>query len=171
VTIPAISVSTQLGVDFIAAGGVGAGGLTVSASRLAGADANGKVRLYAPTTVALGSSISHYDTAASPNLLMEPSITPTLEASLNVDLTAALFEDIGWKTELSLANCGAGSGAPAVDETGEIYAGPVYYCAIGAKNKGAAQSCATQYLNTLKKAGIISGATKGTLTSCAASGK
>jgi hypothetical protein len=121
--------------------------------------------------VALGSSISHYDTAASPNLLMEPAITPTLEASVNVDLTAALFEDIGWKTELSLANCGAGSGAPGVDVTGEIYAGPVYLCAIGAKNKGAAQSCSTQYLNTLKKAGIISGATKGSLTSCAASGQ
>ena len=171
VTIPAISVSTQFGLDFIGAGGVGAGGLAASASRLAGADAAGRVRLYAPTTYAAGSSISHYDTAAEPSLLMEPSITPSLRASANVDLTAALFEDIGWKTELSLAGCGAGSGAPGVDVTGEIYAAPIYYCAMGAKNKGAFQSCSTQYLNGLRNAGLIGGATKGALTSCAASVK
>lgn len=171
ITIPAISVSTQLGLDFIAAGVPGAGGLVVSATRLAGTDASGRVRLYAPLPFTPGSSISHFDTIAEPSLLMEPAITPALEASHNVDLTAALFKDIGWKTEISLANCGAGSGSPGVDVTGEIYAAPVFYCAIGAKNNGQAQSCSTQYLNTLKDAGIISGGTKGTLTSCAAGGK
>ena len=171
VTIPAIGVSTQFGLDFLALGGVGAGGLAASATRLAGADAAGRVRLYAPTTYAAGSSISHFDTAAEPSLLMEPAITPGLRASVNVDLTAALFEDIGWKTELSLAGCGAGSGAPGVDVTGGIYAAPIYYCANNAKNKGAFQSCSTQYLNSLRNAGLISGATKGSLTSCAASGK
>lgn len=171
VTIPAIGVSTQFGLDFLANGGVGAGGLAVSATRLAGADAAGRVRLYAPTTYAPGSSISHFDTAADPSLLMEPFITSALRASINVDLTAALFEDIGWKTELSLAGCGAGSGAPGVDVAGGIYAAPVYYCANDAKNKGSFQSCSTQYLNSLRNAGLISGATKGSLTSCAASGK
>jgi len=170
ITIPAISVSTQLGVDFIAAGGVGAGGLASSADRLAGADAAGRVRVYAPTTFAPGSSISHFDTAADPSLLMEPAITPLLKASANVDLTAALFEDIGWKTELSLGGCGAGSGAPGVDVAGDIYAAPIYYCANDAKNKGAFQSCSTQYLNALRDTGVIGGATKGSLTSCAAGG-
>lgn len=170
ITIPAISVSTQFGVDFIAAGGVGAGGLALSASRLAGADASGRVRLYAPSPYEPGSSISHFDTAADPSLLMEPAITPLLKASANVDLTAALFEDIGWKTELSLGGCGAGSGAPGVDVTGDMYAAPIYYCANDAKNKGAFQSCSTQYLNALRDLGVISGATKGVLTSCAAGG-
>lgn len=57
---------------------------------------DGFVRLYAPTVVALGSSISHYDTTANPNLLMEPFITNTLRAADTFDLTPALFEDIGW---------------------------------------------------------------------------
>lgn len=170
IVIPAISVSTQFGVDFLGAGGVGAGGLAPSATQLSGTDAGGNVRLYAPVPVALGSSISHYDTIAEPNLLMEPAITSTLRASANVDLTAALMKDIGWKTELTLSDCGKGNGSPATDKTGEIYAAPIFYCANNATNGGSFQSCSTQYLNDLKKAGIISGATKGTLTSCAASG-
>ncbi|HKO01393.1 MAG TPA: PA domain-containing protein, partial [Thermoanaerobaculia bacterium] len=39
-----------------------------------GSDNSGNVRLYAPCTVIGGSSISHWDVVASPNLLMEPSI-------------------------------------------------------------------------------------------------
>jgi hypothetical protein len=57
---------------------------------------DGYVRLYAPSIVALGSSISHWDTSATPNLLMEPFITSDLTPSLGLDLTPYLFEDIGW---------------------------------------------------------------------------
>jgi len=56
----------------------------------------GYVRLYAPDPVALGSSISHWDTTATPNLLMEPFINSDLRASETLDLTPFLFEDIGW---------------------------------------------------------------------------
>jgi hypothetical protein len=171
VTIPAISLSTQFGVDFIAANTVGNGALKGSATRLAGADAAGRVRLYAPSVYEPGSSISHYDTAASPNLLMEPAITPTLTAATNVDLTAALFQDIGWKTELSVAGCGTGSGAPATTVSGFNLASPVFICADGAKNKGDFQSCSVQYFNVLKKNGVISGAYSGKFSSCTASGK
>ncbi len=170
ITIPAISVSTALGDALIAAGSA-TGGLAGSANKLAGADAQGRVRLYAPPTYEPGSSISHYDTAASPNLLMEPAITSTLAASRNVDLTAALFEDIGWKTELSVAGCGSGSNAPATLVSGVYLASPVFACANNAKNKGAFQSCSTQYFNALKQAGVISDAYKGTFSSCTASGK
>ena len=170
VTIPTIGVSQALG-DGLFAAGTATGGLAASPTRLAGADASGKVRLYAPTVVALGSSISHFDTAAEPSLLMEPAITPLLEASHNVDLTAALFEDIGWKTELSLVGCGAGSGSKAVDVTGEVYAAPIFTCADNASTKGGFQSCAVQHLSSLRNAGIISGATKGNLGVCAAAGK
>ena len=58
--------------------------------------AGGFVRLYAPNPVEPGSSISHWDTTATPNLLMEPFINPDLRASETLDLTPALFEDIGW---------------------------------------------------------------------------
>ena len=170
VIIPVISVSTQFGVDFLGAGGVGAGALAVSETTLAGTDSAGRVRLFAPNPVQLGSSISHYDTIAEPNLLMEPAITSTLHATTNVDLTVALFEDIGWQSEISLVDCGKGSGSSGVDETGEMHAAPIFYCADNASSQGKFMSCSTQYLNTLKKAGVISGATKNALTSCAASG-
>lgn len=70
--------------------------LSFDSSRLAGANAAGQVRLFAPGSVQPGSSFSHWDTVASPNLLMEPSITDTLTAAVDVDLTAALYADIGW---------------------------------------------------------------------------
>lgn len=63
---------------------------------LQGADRNGRTRLYSPTVVALGSTFSHFDTDLQPNALMEPFDTPEVQAQLNVDLTPALFSDIGW---------------------------------------------------------------------------
>jgi hypothetical protein len=170
VVIPAISVGTDAGTTLIGAGTFHSAGFIVSTTRLAGTDAAGRVRLYAPNPVQPGSSISHFDVVAQPSLLMEPAITPLLAASHNVDLTVALFEDIGWKTEISIANCGAGSGSAATDLTGEIYAAPIFTCADNAKNKGQFQSCSVHVLNDLKKDGIISGATKGNLGTCTAQG-
>ena len=57
---------------------------------------DGYVRLYAPNPVQPGSSISHWDTSATPNLLMEPFINSDLAPSFDLDLTPYLFEDIGW---------------------------------------------------------------------------
>lgn len=56
--------------------------------------ANGRVQLHTPTTFAGGSSISHFSTAASPNLLMEPSINVGLP--IDLDLTRQQMRDIGW---------------------------------------------------------------------------
>lgn len=55
-----------------------------------------KIRLHAPGTLQVGSSVSHWSTAASPNLLMEPSINTGLDAEL--DLSPLLMKDIGWNT-------------------------------------------------------------------------
>lgn len=54
----------------------------------------GFLRMYAPNPVEPGSSVSHFTTAASPNLLMEPAITSTIFSG--TDLTVPLFRDIGW---------------------------------------------------------------------------
>lgn len=62
-----------------------------------GTDEAGKVLLYAPTTVSPGSSIGHWDRAASPDLLMEPFTTTGQSASL--DLTLRAFADMGWYGE------------------------------------------------------------------------
>jgi hypothetical protein len=68
--------------------------LTLDPDFLAGADTENRVKLYAPTALASGSSISHWDVSATPSLLMEPSLTAGL--SDEVDLTLYHFEDIGW---------------------------------------------------------------------------
>jgi hypothetical protein len=60
----------------------------------AGADASGRVRLYAPTTLQPGSSVSHFDTTATPNLLMEFAIN--VGVPLTLDLTRQQLRDIGW---------------------------------------------------------------------------
>jgi hypothetical protein len=60
----------------------------------AGADDNGNLYVFSPTTVNRGSSIYHFDVSAVPNLLMEPAINSDL--SHGVDLTIDQLRDIGW---------------------------------------------------------------------------
>jgi hypothetical protein len=170
VTIPAISVTNTLG-DALIDAGTAEGGLVGTPGQLAGADSAGRVRLYAPAEYSPGSSISHFDTVASPDLLMEPFINAGIPGASNVDLTAAYFEDIGWQTELSIADCGTGSGAPATTFSGVFLASPVFACANSASNFGGFQSCSTQYFNLLRNARLISEGYKGTFASCTASGK
>jgi hypothetical protein len=67
---------------------VQAAAATLSAGLIAG-----HVRLYAPATLAPGSSVAHYATALTPNQLMEPFYTgPTRDLTLTTDL----LRDVGW---------------------------------------------------------------------------
>jgi hypothetical protein len=59
-----------------------------------GADANGHVRMYAPSGQRPGGSVSHFDTTLNPNELMEPFDTG---ARADVGLTFELFRDLGWQ--------------------------------------------------------------------------
>ncbi|WP_283787203.1 Ig-like domain-containing protein [Bermanella sp. WJH001] len=52
-----------------------------------------KVQMYAPNPVEGGSSVSHFNTAASPNELMEPQYT---EGQYTLGLASYLLKDIGW---------------------------------------------------------------------------
>jgi hypothetical protein len=52
------------------------------------------MRLYAPATFDDGSSVSHWDTVAFPNLLMEPNITANPQGL--TDLTGCVLADMGW---------------------------------------------------------------------------
>ena len=61
----------------------------------AGADENGAPLVYAPNPVEPGSSISHFDRTAFPNLLMEPSINGDLPGG-GLDLTVVALRDLGW---------------------------------------------------------------------------
>jgi hypothetical protein len=72
--------------------------LGVNLAVRAGADAVGRVLMYAPNPNQPGSSVSHYDTGATPNQLMEPAINGDLthEVRPPFDLTFPLLKDIGW---------------------------------------------------------------------------
>lgn len=61
----------------------------------AGLDPAGRVLVYTPNPLQPGSSVSHFDVSASPNLLMEPAINNDLSHD-SVDLTLSLFHDEGW---------------------------------------------------------------------------
>jgi hypothetical protein len=99
VTVPTVSLRRADGVAIVAqlAGGVNAD-IGVDLSIRAGADALNRARVYAPFPVVGGSSISHYDTVASRNLLMEPAINPDLTHNVKApfDLTWELLHDVGW---------------------------------------------------------------------------
>jgi hypothetical protein len=78
--------------------GVVTANLATDPLRKAGADAAGRPLLYTPSVLASGSSVSHWDITAFPNLLMEPNISSdlTLQVSPPKDLTLPLLKDIGW---------------------------------------------------------------------------
>jgi hypothetical protein len=65
-----------------------------------GKDTQGHPWMFAPNPHDEGSSVSHWDNDASPNQLMEPSISRSLSHSVRVpqDLTLSLLKDIGWPT-------------------------------------------------------------------------
>ena len=52
-----------------------------------------KIQMYAPGRLESGSSVSHFNTEASPNELMEPSYTQTL---YELGLAIYLLQDLGW---------------------------------------------------------------------------
>ena len=95
ITIPAVRVTQADGVTLKA---MIAGGLNVTLLKdpafEAGADNANRVLMYTPNVFAGGSSVSHWDITANPNLLMEPAISSDLTSS--VDLTLQHFTDIGW---------------------------------------------------------------------------
>ena len=63
-----------------------------------GADPAGRALVYTPNPFQGGSSVSHWDTIATPNQLMEPSINGDLTHSVVApqDLTFAMLRDLGW---------------------------------------------------------------------------
>jgi hypothetical protein len=110
VTIPTISVSQVDGIKILAgietamkygsrlSPGVVTSILTTDPTRKAGADALGRPLMNTPSVLAAGSSVSHWDPSALPNLLMEPAINSDLTTLLvpPKDITLPLLKDIGW---------------------------------------------------------------------------
>ena len=106
VTIPAVRVTIPTGNAIRAAINATASGrssgvvvrMGVDPNQLAGADKLGRVMLFSPNPYQPGSSVSHFDTSAFRNLLMEPFNTANQPHSMVPpnDLTFPMFKDLGW---------------------------------------------------------------------------
>lgn len=152
----------------------------------AGADRAGHVLLYTPNPVVSGSSVSHWDTSASPNQLMEPAINSDLKLAVDLpyDLTRSQLRDVGWFPDADLDGVaddagdqclgsdlrptvvigGANTGVPNTFFTnGCTVRDLVARCKAGAPNHGAYVSCAADLTNTLRSLQLIDGAQKGAL--------
>jgi cysteine-rich repeat protein len=67
--------------------------LSATPAQLVGANSAGQIYLFTPSVTQGGSSVSHWDTFARHNLLMEPSSSPDVKAT---DVTRFLMQDLGW---------------------------------------------------------------------------
>jgi hypothetical protein len=97
-TLPVLTLTEADGaalIEALARGRVNAN-MAGDPSRLLGADEQGRVLLYTPAPVAVGSSVSHFDASARPDLLMEPFSSGG--APHRADLTLALLRDMGWRS-------------------------------------------------------------------------
>ncbi len=72
---------------------IGANVVAASGTLTAGAHPSGHVQMFAPNPFMPGSSVSHFDTALTPNEIMEPFATG---ANHSVGLALPLFQDLGW---------------------------------------------------------------------------
>lgn len=196
ITIPSVRITLADGNRIKTALGLGpvTATLGVDLSVRAGADRLGRIMLYTPNPVIPGSSVSHWDTSASPNQLMEPNINDDLPLEVDPpeDLTRPQLRDVGWYPDGDLdgvADDGAdqclGSDLSATvviagEDTG---IGNTFFtngctirdlvakCKAGAANHGAYQSCVADLANTLASLGFIQNNQKGKLKSATAKDK
>jgi hypothetical protein len=70
--------------------------LRLSPDWRAGTDSEGRLLLFTPKPLQPGSSHSHFESLAFPNLLMEPNAAPDLRFG-RVDLTKKAMQDLGWR--------------------------------------------------------------------------
>ena len=174
ITIPSVIVQQADGIAFKANAPI-TGGMVNGPVTLAGMDVNGRTRLYSPWLVATGSTFSHFDTALSPNVLMEPFDTPDIQAQVTLDLTPALLRDIGWpmndgNTRIPGPNGSTcDTGVDASSDGGITIGGNIAatntVCLIGA-TRTSYTSCMSSYTNKLYTDGLISSTQRGTILNC-----
>ncbi len=113
-TIPVWGISADDGTSL--EGYLAQGGELVSVDgdgRRAGENLAGDVLLYTPSTFSDGSSVGHWDSSASPPLLMMPTINPSLPRTM--DLTPAALKDVGWSPATSLSIGATSLGYPSTE--------------------------------------------------------
>ncbi|MGY1458587.1 MULTISPECIES: PA domain-containing protein [unclassified Luteimonas] len=173
-TVPTISVSLADGNAL--KGGIP--GTDVALQQIAGAyagtDSSGRALLYAPTPLAQGSSFSHFDVSHSPNALMEPSINQDLDGNLRLDLTPALYEDLGWVLNAGNATTNGGTcntGIPALEMPGlvggaNLQAADALCRDVHGGGTAAYRSCIAPFVNTLRDLGFVPKSKASAVTLC-----
>jgi hypothetical protein len=175
ITIPSVRITLALGnsMKAILPGVVSVGFTPANPNGLQGADDAGRPQLYMPDPVQSGSSGSHYDTALSPNALMEPAINDSLHAALNLDITPNLLKDTGWKLNPGNAMIdGCDTGIRIVDDAGIIIGANVQatsnLCLSTATKRGDYQNCMDAYKDRLLADRLVTGKQAGKMMACAA---
>jgi hypothetical protein len=150
--------------------------------------------IYTPDPVVAGSSVAHWDTSATRNLLMEPFISADL--THDVDLTLPVFRDIGWYPDADLdlfpddgadkclasdlrktviiGSCNSGAANDfftAGPNAGCSITDLLSRCAATANVHGQYVACVASTANMLKKADILTSAEFDAVMSCAGSSK
>lgn len=143
------------------------------AGSLAGADSGGRPLLYTPTTVANGSTFSHYDISLTPNALMEPFASDDLAGNFRTDLTTAVFKDEGWvlKTGTAkLGSAGCDTKVPLLTTPGIMTGANLQaaddLCSTFYPTTTGRKSCIEGFTKKLKAAGLITSAQQTAITSC-----
>ena len=194
ITIPSVRITLADGAAIRAALGSGVSAtLGLDLSTLAGADQLGRALLFTPDPVQAGSTISHWDTIATPNQLMEPAINPDLTHSVKPpqDLTLPLLRDVGWFADADVDGLAdAVDACPTSDRRSTVFVGdentgvanPMFTngctigdlianAAAGARNHGGFVSDVAHLLNALRDAEIITNEEKGIIQSAAGRSK
>lgn len=188
VVIPSVRVTKADGAAIKAA--VGANGtLVLDLTVYSGADAAGRALVYTPDPVASGSNVSHWDTIAFRNQLMEPMINGDLTHSLKSpeDLTLAEMRDVGWYPDQDVDGVPDGTdqcadsvlgGTVVIDScdsgvpntffsNGCSIVDVVNQCGVSAATHEDFTSCVTHFTNALKD-GLLSNKQKASIQRCAA---
>lgn len=172
ITIPTVVVTQAAGASFKANAPLRVSYL-IDPTKLHGADDQGRPRLFMPNPVQAGSSGSHYDSNAMPNLLMEPAINDSLFSAAHLDITPHLLADIGWRINavglfpVAAGNAQVGSpsvpdcdtGVPLASQSGMFTGGSIQasneVCLLTAKTRSGYYSCMDDARDRLVKASLL----------------
>jgi MYXO-CTERM domain-containing protein len=94
VHVPVVGITIADANLLIAAGSSASVTLDAEAARPVGLDEQGRMYLYASDPILPGSTVSHWDPIARPNLMQEPN--SSYDVSHDIRLEVALLRDIGW---------------------------------------------------------------------------
>ena len=176
ITIPTVVVTQAAGTSFKANLPMTVT-YVVDATKWQGADDLGRPRLFMPNPVQGGSSGSHYDNNAMPNLLMEPAINDSLRSYYDLDITPHLLKDIGWQLNTASAKIGSPSvpdcdtGVAGTPAGGLFVAGTIQasneLCLVTAQTRNGYYSCMDAARDRLVSSGVLTTLQAGKMMTCA----